>query len=151
MDKHVGPSRRSLQRIRDGAFAIPGTRFKIGLDPIVGLLLPGSGDAIGGLVALVLLFLGLQYRLPVWVIARMVMNIGLDAAIGGIPIAGDLFDFVWKSNEKNLRLIERHRARPGAPMPFTYWLAVAALLFLALASLVAPIVLVVWLVAKWRH
>jgi hypothetical protein len=149
---HVSRGVERLVRLLDAAVPIPGTRFRIGLDPVVGLLLPGTGDALGGVVSLTLLFLALQYRLPVWVLARMVMNIGVDAAIGGIPVAGDIFDIIWKANEKNLALLERHRGiQPRARMPIRYWIAVVGLLVAAAACLVAPVVLVVWLVSKWLH
>jgi hypothetical protein len=146
---------RSLERAvhwLDSALPIPGTQMRIGLDPIVGFLLPGAGDALGGVVSLGLLFLALQYRLPLWVIARMVMNIGVDAAVGGIPLAGDAFDLVWKANEKNLALLKRHRALEHPQrMPTRYWVAVIALLVLAAACLIAPVVLVVWLLSCWLH
>jgi hypothetical protein len=148
---HVSRGLERFVRLLDSAVPIPGTRFRIGLDPVVGLLLPGTGDAVGGAVSLTLLFLALQYRLPVWVIARMVLNIGVDAAIGGIPVAGDVFDVVWKANEKNLLLIERHRVQPGARMPVRYWIAVTALLAAAVVCLVAPVVLVIWLASRWLH
>jgi hypothetical protein len=134
----------------DAAFPIPGTKFRVGLDPIVGLLLPGAGDALGGVVSLSVLFLALQYRLPVWVLARIVYNIGIDAAIGGIPVLGDVFDVVWKSNDKNFALVQAHRMRAHpSRMPLRYWFAVFGLCLLAVACLVAPLVLVVWLFSRW--
>jgi hypothetical protein len=134
----------------DSAFPIPGTKLRIGFDPIVGLLLPGAGDALGGAVALSVLFLALQYRLPVWVVARIVYNIGLDAAIGGIPVLGDMFDVVWRSNDKNFALLQAHRLRERpAHMPLRYWLAVLGLCVLAVACLAAPLVLIVWLFSRW--
>jgi hypothetical protein len=149
---HVALWVERLVRLLDTAVPIPGTRYRVGLDPIVGFLLPGTGDALGGVVALTLVFLALHYRLPVWVIGRMVLNIGIDAAIGGIPVAGDIFDVVWQANEKNLSLLERHRAiEPRARMPLRYWVAVIGLLVVATACLVAPVVLVVWLVSRWFH
>ena len=134
----------------DDAFPIPGTKLRVGLDPIVGLMLPGAGDALGGAVALSVLFLALHYRLPVWVIARIVYNIGIDAAVGGIPIVGDVFDLVWKANDKNFALVQAHRLRERpARMPVRYWLAVFGLCLLAAACLLAPLVLVVWLFSRW--
>ena len=140
----------TLVRWLDAAFQIPGTNFRVGLDPIVGLLLPGAGDALGGAVSLSVLFLALQHRLPVWVIARMVLNIGVDSAFGAIPIAGDAFDLLWKSNDKNFALFQHHRAleRP-ARMPLRYWLAVLALFSVAAACLMAPLLLLAWLASRW--
>jgi hypothetical protein len=147
------PVARFIERLAhwlDAAFPIPGTKLRVGFDPIVGFLLPGAGDALGGAVSLGMLFLALQYRLPVWVVARMVWNIGFDAAVGGIPVLGDVFDVLWKSNDKNFALLQQHRMgeRP-AHMPLRYWLAVAGLFVLAAICLVAPLVLVVWLFSRW--
>ena len=75
----------------------------------------------------------------------MVMNIAVDAAVGGIPFAGDFFDVVWKSNEKNLQLIQDHRDPQRRRMPLRYWISVALLIVVAAACLLAPIVLVIWL------
>jgi hypothetical protein len=139
-----------LVRLLDSALPIPGTKLRVGLDPVVGLLAPGAGDAIGGAVSLSLLFLALQYRLPVWVIGKMVGNIAVDAAVGGIPFLGDAFDVIWKSNERNLQLLHDHRSRElRARMPVRYWLAVIALFVLAAACLLAPIVLVIWLAGQF--
>ena len=145
-----GPARaiERLVRVMDSALPIPGTNLRIGLDPTVGFILPGAGDAIGGAVSLSVMFLALQYRLPVRVLLRMVINIGVDAAFGAVPFAGDAFDLLWHSNDKNFELFMQHRAleRP-ARMPLRYWLAVIALGVVALACLVVPIVLSIWLLS----
>jgi hypothetical protein len=147
---HFARSVERLVHVLDSAVTIPGTSLRIGLDPVLGFLLPGAGDALGGVVSLSVLFLALQYRVPAWVIARMVLNIAIDAAVGGIPFLGDAFDVVWKANEKNFLLVQKHR-RLGLParMPKRYWAAVVGLVVLASICLAAPVVLVVWLVGKW--
>jgi hypothetical protein len=128
----------------DGAFQIPGTRFRIGLDPIIGLLFPTAGDAVGGAISLSAVLLALQYRLPLWVVARMVGNIAVDSAVGAVPVLGDLFDFAWKANDRNLALWREHRARlMPARTPLGYWLAGALLLMAALACVALPIFLTV--------
>ena len=63
-------------------------------------------------VSLGILFLAVQYRVPAPVIARMVFNIAVDSAVGSVPLAGDAFDAVWKSNQRNFTLLQRHRAGP---------------------------------------
>lgn len=132
----------------DSAFTIPGTRFRFGLDPILGLIFPGGGDAVGGAVSLSVLALALQNRLPVWVLWRMVLNIALDAAVGSVPLIGDLFDFGFRANQRNMKLLRAHGERPlPATMPKSYWVAGVLLLSLALVVAALPIVLSVWLLA----
>jgi hypothetical protein len=133
----------------DNALRIPGTRLRFGLDPIVGLVVPGGGDVLGGAVSLCMLFLAVQYRVPVSVLASMVLNIAVDAAVGAVPVVGDLFDLVWKANDRNFRLLQRHRAERSTRGSVLYWLGVSSLLVLGLACLIAPIVLVIWLVSSF--
>ena len=106
-----------LERLRrfawwlDSGIPIPGTRFRIGLDPIIGLI-PGVGDAAGAVLSTWILIEAGRRGLPRATLLRMAMNIGIDALVGAIPVLGDLFDFVWKANQKNMALIERHVTDP---------------------------------------
>ena len=95
----------------DEGFRVPGTRFRIGLDPILGLL-PGLGDAAGALLGSAILVAAIRQRVPKLTLVRMAANIGLDATLGSIPLIGDAFDAVWKANTRNLDLLERHSAAP---------------------------------------
>lgn len=132
----------------DNALVIPGTRFRFGLDPVIGLLFPGAGDAVGGVVSLSVLLLGLQNRLPVWVLGRMVLNIALDTAVGSVPLLGDLFDFGFRANQRNMNLLRSYSARQlPAAMPKSYWLWGTLLLSLALVLAALPVVFSVWLIA----
>jgi hypothetical protein len=132
----------------DNALTIPGTRLRFGLDPVIGLIFPGAGDAVGGVVSLSVLLLGLQYRLPVWVLGRMVLNIALDTAVGSVPFLGDLFDFGFRANQRNMNLLRSHSARAvPAAVPKSYWLWGGLLLSLALVLAALPVVLSVWLFA----
>lgn len=101
------PWLRLLVRFMDDAVPIPGTRHRLGLDSIVGLLLPGAGDALSAVSHVALLFSGFRARVPRIVLARMVLNAALDALTGTVPVAGDLFDVAFKANRKNLELLER--------------------------------------------
>jgi hypothetical protein len=132
----------------DSAIPIPGTRFRVGLDPILGLCLPAVGDAVGGFVSLGMLFLAVQYRVPVPIIGRMVVNIAVDTAVGGIPVVGDVFDFGWKANERNFELMAMHRGDLPKRTSPKYWLSVIGLLALGLLCVAAPIALLVWLILK---
>jgi hypothetical protein len=142
---HVSPLSRWVERlvfVSDSALPIPGTTFRVGLDPILGLLFPGGGDAIGGVISLSVLFLAFQNRLPPWVVGKMVWNLALDAALGAVPLLGDAFDFGFRANQRNLDLLRAH-ARAALPerMPARYWLSLALLLTAAVLCVCAPLVL----------
>lgn len=91
----------------DTAFGIPGTKFKVGLDPIIGLI-PGAGDAIATAVSAYILILATRFRLPGNVLRQMIFNVLLETAVGTIPVLGDIFDAAYKSNIRNLALLETH-------------------------------------------
>jgi hypothetical protein len=96
-----------LAQLMDSQFEIPGTGFRIGLDPILGLL-PFIGDTLSALVSLYILQEARTLGVPRHVQARMSLNIFIDWAIGSIPLLGDAFDAGWKSNQKNVELLRRH-------------------------------------------
>jgi hypothetical protein len=104
---------RSLSQLLDNAFAIPGTPYRIGLDAIVGLV-PGLGDLIGALFSSYIVFQAARLGAPRATLVRMIGNIGLDTLVGEIPLLGDLFDIGFKSNIKNMKLLEAHLQRPRA-------------------------------------
>lgn len=140
-----------LAYILDSAIPIPGTKFRIGLDPILGLL-PGAGDAVGGALSLGVIFLALQHRVPMWVIARMVANVAIDAAVGGIPIVGDLLDFGLKANQRNLNILKRQQLQKDPTrVPFSYWIGAAFLLLLAMACIALPIFLLAYVFTDLVH
>ena len=104
---------RTLARLLDRAVTVPGTRFGIGLDGVVGLI-PGVGDAVAGLASTYLIFLAYRAGAPASVLTRMAVNVWVDSLIGGIPLLGDLFDFGYKANLRNVALLERSMAEPRA-------------------------------------
>jgi hypothetical protein len=79
-------------------------------------------------------------RVPKLVLARMLLNIGFDAILGAIPVLGDVFDFAFRANEKNLALIERHRGDPARPITVGDWLVVGGAAVVGLALVALPIV-----------
>jgi Domain of unknown function (DUF4112) len=101
---------RAVVRLLDSAFEIPGTRFRIGLDAIVGLV-PGLGDLVTTAASVWILnearLLGVTRRTRI----RMGWNIAIDFLVGAVPLAGDFFDAAWRANVKNLALIERDLSR----------------------------------------
>jgi hypothetical protein len=101
----------------DAAFVIPIINKKVGLDPILGLV-PGAGDAVALLIALYILYVGRELGMTNRHLSMMVVNIAIDAAIGSIPLVGDLFDAAWKGNLRNIALIDRFLAeQSGSATP----------------------------------
>ncbi len=98
----------------DNAIPIPGTGRRFGLEPIVGLI-PGAGDLLSAGMGVIVLFEASRFRLPKVVLLRMVSNTLLDLIAGAVPFIGDLFDFAYKSNTRNLELFRRYARDPGAP------------------------------------
>ncbi|HEX6836852.1 MAG TPA: DUF4112 domain-containing protein, partial [Polyangia bacterium] len=82
------------------------------LDPLLGFFVPGVGDVVGSALGLYVVVVAFKKKLPLVTISRMLVNLGVDALVGAVPIAGDLFDVAWKANRKNVRLLrQRHEAR----------------------------------------
>lgn len=96
----------------DEGIRVPGTRIRIGLDPILGLV-PGVGDAAGAILAAAILVEAVRRKVTRFTFLRMAANIALDAVIGAVPVLGDIFDAAWKANLRNLSLLERSRAAPS--------------------------------------
>lgn len=97
----------ALEHLLENAFAVPGTRQRVGLDAVVGLI-PVAGDLVGAAMGLYLVWEARNLGMSRWQQARMIGNVGIDTALGAIPFAGDLFDFLFKSNSRNMRIIRRH-------------------------------------------
>jgi len=98
---------RKLSRLMDTAIRIPGIGFRIGLDPIIGLI-PGAGDLISTAFSTYIIFLAARFGLPREILVKMILNISLEAVVGTVPLVGDLFDAYYKSNIRNLKLLEQH-------------------------------------------
>jgi hypothetical protein len=96
-----------MVRFLDDGFTVPGTKFRVGFDAILGLV-PGVGDVVTTASSVALLWVAWKRELPYPVMARMVGNLAVDAIVGAVPILGDLFDLVFKANRRNLDLIEQH-------------------------------------------
>lgn len=111
---------RRLQRLDRLAWvldrSIPIGRCRIGLDPIIGLL-PGAGDWIGAMLSLYVLYEGARLGVPRSVLTRMTGNILLETVVGAVPVVGDLFDFAWKANTRNMALIQQHYDPSLKPRP----------------------------------
>ena len=140
---------KHIARLLDSAFVVPGTDFRIGLDPLLGLV-PGLGDLASPLFAIALLWQSRDLGIPRVVQLRMIFNVAIDALVGLLPVAGDLFDFAWKANDRNLVLLERHayeQRRPSA----SDWLFVIASIALLLVIAAVPFLLAGWLITVARN
>lgn len=130
----------------DSAFQVPGTRIRFGLDPIIGLL-PGGGDLVTGFFSVMIVIHAVRLKVPKVVIARMVMNSGLDMLVGAVPLLGDLVDVAWKANVRNLALLERHAHRGVPPTRADYMFVGGAVAIIVLLAII-PIV-VAWMILDW--
>ena len=106
----------ALAKLLDSAFFVPGTNIRMGLDGIIGLV-PVVGDLISGALSSYLIWEARRLGASRWVLGRMVTNTLIDKTIGAIPLVGDAFDIVFRTNVKNLTLLRRHLARRGLIAP----------------------------------
>ena len=139
---------RKWSVLLDSAFRVPGTNLTFGLDPILGLI-PWLGDLTTPLFAGLLLLHAVRMRIPRVVQLRMVINAAIDLLIGVVPVVGDLFDFGWKANVRNLGLLERY-AHPGSKASRGDWIFVAVVIGTLFAIAVTPFVVVAWLLSRFQ-
>ncbi len=138
-----------LAALLDDLFRIPGTSIRFGLDPLIGLL-PGIGDTLTAIVSFLIVVAGWRRGVAGVTLARMIANIALDAILGAVPVAGDLFDVAWKSNRKNFNLLVRHRRSPRG-QTWRDWLFFGTLLLIALTLVVVPFAIALLLVQYVWH
>lgn len=101
---------RKIAKLLDTAIGIPGTKFRVGLDPILGLI-PGGGDLVGAAISAYMIYLATSFGLEKSQITKMIKNIALETTVGFVPIVGDLFDVYFKANIRNLDILEQHLAQ----------------------------------------
>ncbi len=149
--RRVADASRRLRRLAwllDSAIRLPGG-FRIGLDGLIGLI-PGIGDLLGALLSSYIVVEAARLKVGGSVLMRMVGNIALEVGIGLVPVAGDLFDFAFKANTRNVRLIETYLDQPRATRRRSRWRVAAALLVLAalLGAVLALVCGLLWLAAS---
>ncbi len=98
---------RRVSHLLDEAVRIPGTNRRVGLDPILGLI-PVVGDLTTALFSAYVVVEAYRLGASRGLLARMVLNVLVDTVGGSVPLVGDVFDAVWKANERNVDLLERH-------------------------------------------
>jgi hypothetical protein len=123
---------RRLGYLLDNSIPIPGTRYRVGLEALVGLV-PGLGDLVGGGFSAWIILHAARLGAPPSLLARMGWNLLVDIAVGAVPLLGDLFDAGFKANMRNLALLERHVEGPAASRRASrMFVAVLALLLVLL-------------------
>jgi hypothetical protein len=134
---------RRFAHFMDEAFTIPGTRFRFGADALLGLV-PWVGDVIGALMSTWIIAGALRHRVPARIILRMTLNVVTDLLFGAVPLAGDVFDFLFEENVRNMRLLEKYRDRRRPPRSGA---SIAAIVVaIVLLMVVLPVALLVALV-----
>ncbi|MEG4344196.1 DUF4112 domain-containing protein [Microcoleus sp. A003_D6] len=145
---HVASLRRirRISHLLDNAIPIPGTKYRIGLDPILGLI-PGGGDLVSSIFAGYVVFKSAQMGVPQETLVKMAANIVFDTVAGTVPVAGDLLDVAWKANVKNIELLDAHLGSPEQGKKAD-WLFVAALL-LGLMLIVGGVIFLSVMLFGW--
>ena len=134
-----------VSHLMDEQFRLPGTNFRFGLDPIINMI-PVAGGIGGFAVSTVLLLTMAKYGVSRKVLLIMTLNIILDSTIGAIPIIGNIFDFAYKANSRNIKLLKEHYEEgkhQGSAKGIIAWIAIVLLLSLVL------VVYVLWSVLSW--
>ena len=103
-----------MEKILERAFVIPGLNRPIGLDSIVGLI-PVVGDIVTAIMGAYIVWEARNLGMSKMQLTRMAANVGIDTALGAVPFAGDVFDFFWRSNSRNLKIVRKHldKHHPG--------------------------------------
>ncbi|MGD9645914.1 MAG: DUF4112 domain-containing protein [Pirellulales bacterium] len=141
---------RQLANLLDTAFELPIVGWRIGIDPLIGLI-PGFGDAITTVISLYIVVSALKLGAPRVVVARMLVNVVVDALLGAVPIVGDVLDVWYKANARNLALFERSLIGGESGRRGTHWsdwLIVAAAV-LVIGLLVAGAAWLSYLLVSW--
>ncbi|NER90999.1 DUF4112 domain-containing protein [Moorena sp. SIO3A2] len=129
---------RRVSYLLDNAIPIPGTRYRIGLDPIIGLL-PGGGDFVGTIISSYIVVEAARLGVSRSTLVEMVLNILLETVTGSVPVLGDLVDAAWKANVKNVELLEKELNVSSSTPQKSDWL----FLILLLAGLAVVLVVAV--------
>jgi hypothetical protein len=106
----------ALAKLMDSSFLVPGTNVRMGLDGLIGLV-PVVGDLVSGAISSYLIWEARRLGASRWVIGRMAANTLIDTTVGAIPIVGDAFDVMFRTNIRNLALLRKHLARKGVVAP----------------------------------
>ncbi len=137
-----------LAHLLDRAIPLPGG-YRIGLDGIIGLI-PGVGDSAGALIASYIVARSARLGVGAPTLIRMIFNVAIDTVVGFIPLLGDLFDFAWKANLRNVELLTLHAGESpgGRAGDRRLWMVVILLGVLVLITFAGGILLLLALLAR---
>lgn len=138
---------RRLSYVLDSAIRIPGINYRIGLDPIIGLL-PGGGDFIGTALSAYIVLEAARLGVPRGTLGQMVSNILFETVTGAVPVLGDFVDVTWKANAKNIKLVEEYLEVPRQEKQKADWLFVGLLLGVLLLVVMAVAAISV-MILRW--
>jgi hypothetical protein len=138
----------ALSRLLDAAITIPGTRFRIGLDGLLGLI-PGIGDSLGAVFSAYIIVEAARLGAPKTLLLRMIGNVAVESIVGAVPILGDLFDFAWKANLRNVALLRRYKGRStwqkrSQPHVVRFFAALIIVTVMGIAGLAVLIVILLY-------
>ncbi|MCC9136751.1 DUF4112 domain-containing protein [Pontibacter silvestris] len=133
--------------LMDNQFSFPGTKWRFGLDPILGLF-PVVGDLASFSVSAMLVLTMARHGASGKLVALMLLNIALDFTIGSIPVLGNIFDFAFKANERNVRMLRRHYEE-GKYQGSGKGIILGALI--GIAVLLVLVVWALWELAEWVY
>ncbi len=148
----IEESLESLSRYLDDWVKIPVVGWRFGLDALIGLV-PNVGDMATAGLSFYILLAGGRYGVPKITILRMAFNIGLDYVVGAIPVVGDAFDFVWKSNRKNMDLLRTRATGKGEGTTGDYvfvFAIIGVLILLLVGSIVVSLYILSMLLQGFR-
>lgn len=136
---------KQLAHVLDSAIALPGG-YRVGFDGIIGLV-PGIGDLTGAALSSYIIMEAHRLGAPIVVLLRMLFNMLLESFIGAVPLLGDLFDFIWKANRRNVALLERHLDQPHRVRRQSTW--IIAVILGSLALLTVAVVALLAALLRW--
>ncbi|MBC1220522.1 DUF4112 domain-containing protein [Nostoc sp. UCD121] len=135
---------RQLSRLLDNVITIPGTKIGFGLDPILGLI-PIGGDFLGVMFSSYIILEAARLGVSRATLGKMVVNVILDGLVGAVPVLGDFFDFAWRANTNNIKLLEEYLKFPSEQKSADKLFIIALLVGLLLISIVLvalPVILI---------
>jgi len=138
-----------LSHLLDDFIRIPGTPIRFGLDGIVGFI-PGIGDILGGLASTIIIIAAWVRGVPKVTVARMVVNVAIETAVGSVPVVGNLFDIGWRANRRNYKLLEGSIREPEKHSASS-WLFFGGVCLVLVALMMVPLVLAGFVVVGVKH
>lgn len=128
----------SLAWMLDSSIQVPGTRFRIGLDSLIGMV-PVLGDIVGAALSSYILWVASSMGVPRVTLLRMALNVALESAAGIVPGFGDLFDMAWKANKRNVEILKQHHRDPRGARKRDW-----VFIVLLIVALLAVVALLTW-------